>query len=134
MTRVSFLAGATVLGAFALFSVLVAAARVGAENPAGPPTVDPVTVAKKAEKETAKPAQSEDGDTDESKVIEKIESLGGKIERDDKSPNRPIIGIEFRKTNFLSNDELRLLKAFQKLTKLKFIRMNDEGLKAVGEL
>jgi hypothetical protein len=43
MTRVRFVTAATVLGAFVLFSVVVAAARVGAENPPdAPPDAPPV--------------------------------------------------------------------------------------------
>jgi beta-lactamase regulating signal transducer with metallopeptidase domain/WD40 repeat protein len=47
MTHVRFLTGASVLGAFALFSLAVAAARVGAQNPANAPPVAPA-VAEKA--------------------------------------------------------------------------------------
>ena len=112
MTRFRFTAAAAVLTAVVLFTLLVAAARVGAENPAGPPSGDPRAAAKKAAKGTEKPVQSQDGGTDESKVIEKIELRGGKIERDESQPDRPAIGIVFSTTSRFNDKYVHLLKPF----------------------
>ena len=49
MTHVRFVTAATVLSAFALFSIVVGAARVGTQNPGDAPPDAPASAAKDAE-------------------------------------------------------------------------------------
>ena len=60
---------------------------------------------------------------DESKAIEKIELLGGKVTRDDTLPGRPVNGVDFRQSapgaNKRFNEKyLHVLKSFSSLTTL----------------
>src|ERR1700680_3790805 len=74
--------------------------------------------------------------SDEAKAIESIELLGGRVERDDKLPNRPVIGVDFRGRKRVTDKYLHLLKAFPRMTMLSLSRTNvtDAGLKELREL
>ena len=75
-------------------------------------------------------------DADESKFIEKVELLGGTVERDDNLPNRPVVGVSFIRSQRFNDKHLQLLKACKRLTKLDIscIGITDVGLTVVGEL
>src|SRR5260221_3316048 len=84
---------------------------------------------------TASAVALADGDTDESKVIEKIELLGGEIERDESLPDRPVIGITFSKRRF-NDKSVHLLRTFRNLKTLDLIdaTITDMGIKTIGQL
>ena len=69
--------------------------------------------------------------SDESKAIEKIELLGGKVTRDGDLPNSPVIEVDFPRGQKVTNDDLLLLKAFPSVRSLglKSTQLTDEGLK-----
>ncbi len=73
---------------------------------------------------------------DESKVIEKIRLLEGEVERDDKQPGRPVVGVSFEGSQRLSDNYIGLLKSFPKLVKLDLggTKITDAGLKKLPEL
>ena len=73
---------------------------------------------------------------DESKTIHKIELLGGSVTRDDTLPGRPVIGVDFRRSNRFNEKYLHLLKSFTSLTtlNLKDSAITDDGMKKIGEL
>jgi hypothetical protein len=68
------------------------------------------------------------------KVIEKIELLGGHAERDDNVPGRPVVSVSFEGSQRFSDKYIWLLKAFQDLAKLDLsgTKITDAGLKTVG--
>ncbi len=74
--------------------------------------------------------------SDEASAIKKIELLGGKVERDDTLPKRPVIGISFQESKRLTDSHLHLLKEFTRLQSLNFwgTQITDRGLKQLGEL
>ena len=77
-----------------------------------------------------------DDSLDESKSIEKIELLGGKVERDDKLPGRPVVGIVFLGSKKFSGKHLHLLSAFPSLTSLDLTvcqDITDLGLSTIKE-
>ena len=55
-----------------------------------------------------------DDNLDESKAIEKIELLGGKVMRDETLPSRPVIVVDFRASKKFSNGDFQLFMAFPK--------------------
>ena len=77
-----------------------------------------------------------DGTLDESKAIEKIELLGGKVKRDDTLPGRPVVMINLQGSKRFNDRYIWLLKSFTRLTKLNLngTAITDEGLKEVGNL
>lgn len=74
--------------------------------------------------------------SDESEAIEIIELLGAKVERDDKLPDRPVVGVSFNGSRRFNDEYVHLLKAFQNLAKLDLsdTKITDVGLKRVPEL
>ena len=77
-----------------------------------------------------------DDNLDEAKAIQKIELLGGKIERDETLAGRPVTGVEFQGTKRFNEKYLHLLKAFASLKSLNLssIKITDDGMKTIGEL
>src|SRR5258707_1010544 len=74
---------------------------------------------------------------DDSKAIHKIELLGGKVERDDKLPDHPVVGVSFATKNKFNDKYLHLLKPIEAgLTTLDLLdaSITDAGLKKIGEL
>ena len=53
---------------------------------------------------------------EEAKVIAKVELLGANVTRDDNLPDHPVIGIEFRGNQKISDGYIPLLKTFSRLT------------------
>src|SRR4051794_10449338 len=72
----------------------------------------------------------------ESSAIEKIELLGGRIERDETLPDRPVVSVSFNATNRFNDKYIHLLRAFTNLTKLDLsdATITDLGLKQIGKL
>ena len=72
---------------------------------------------------------------DESQAIAEIERLGGKVERDDKSPGRPVTEVNFI-WGGVGDSDLRVLRTFKNLTTLKLeeTKITDAGLKDLGGL
>lgn len=74
---------------------------------------------------------------EEEKAIEKIELLGGTVQRDDTSPSRPVIGISFRSDARFSDQYLHLLRSFPQLKLLKLSgrkQITDAGMADIGKL
>lgn len=73
---------------------------------------------------------------DQSKAIEKIELLGGRIQRDESLPGRPVTEIGFRPSCHFSEKHLSLLHAFPELRSLDlaFVRTSDAGIKELARL
>ncbi len=80
-------------------------------------------------------AMAEDN-LDEFKTIEKIELLGGSIERDETLPDRPVIGIRFSTKSRFNDKYVYLLKKFENLKTLDLIdaTMTDIGINTLGQL
>ncbi len=78
----------------------------------------------------------EEDRSDESKLIEKIRLLGGNVERDDKLPGHPVVGVSFEGSERVTDNYIHLLKAFQNLARLDLsgTRITDAGLKELPEL
>lgn len=73
---------------------------------------------------------------DESQAVEKLELLGGEVERDDKLPGHPVIAVSFKERNRFSDNYVHLLESFAHLTRVDFRRakITDAGLKKLGQL
>jgi hypothetical protein len=52
-------------------------------------------------------------DFDESKAIERIESLGGKVWRDDTIPFRSVTGVDLHGNKKFNETDLHLLRSFK---------------------
>jgi internalin A len=74
--------------------------------------------------------------SDESKIIEKIALLEGKVEQDDKLPGHPVVGVSFDGSGRFTANYIHLLKSFPKLTWLDLggTDITDAGLKRLPEL
>ena len=59
-----------------------------------------------------------DDSLDESKAIEKIEVLGGKVTRDETLPSHPVVSISLQSSDRLNDNYLHLLKRFDQLNTL----------------
>lgn len=81
-------------------------------------------------------ASNADEDSDESKVVAKVELLGGRVTRDESLPGNPVIGVDFRKSKRLNNKFLYLLKSFKHLTTLDLsdTTISDAGMKEIHQL
>ena len=55
---------------------------------------------------------------DESQAIREIERLGGKVERDETLPGRPVMAVGFGANSRFQDMDVPLLKPFTKLTRL----------------
>ncbi len=55
---------------------------------------------------------------DEAQAIRETERLGGKVERDDQLPGRPVTGVSFRVGSDFGDEDVPLLNRFTRLTKL----------------
>jgi Leucine-rich repeat (LRR) protein len=73
---------------------------------------------------------------DEAKVIQKIELLGGKVTRDDTLPGRPVIGIDFQRSERFSEKYLHLLQSFTRLKSLDLvgIKITETGMAEINKL
>lgn len=80
-------------------------------------------------------AVAEEENLDESKAMEKIKLLGGKISRDDKLPGRPVVEVSFKQNKKFSYRYLRLLKPFSELTTLNVsgTQITDAGMLEIGK-
>ena len=56
---------------------------------------------------------ADDNASEVSKAIAKIELLGGKVERDDKLPDHPVVGVSFATRNNFNDKYLHLLKPIE---------------------
>jgi len=75
------------------------------------------------------------GQTPEEKAVDAILKLGGKVERDEKLPDRPVAGIDLRgtKATDVGLKELQELKGLRILD-LRDTQITDAGLKELKEL
>jgi len=75
-------------------------------------------------------------EVDEAKAIAKIELLSGKIERDEKLPGRPVIGVSFEGSERFTDRYIYLLSALPNLARvdLSGSKLTDEGLKQLPHL
>jgi len=73
---------------------------------------------------------------DESKAIEKIELLGGKVKSADNLPGRPVVEIDFQNPARFNDKYVHLLKSFPNLSKLNFsgLTITDAVVKEIGVL
>ncbi|HEV3384358.1 MAG TPA: hypothetical protein VG097_06055 [Gemmata sp.] len=58
-------------------------------------------------------------DEAEDRAIAAIEQLGGRVERDEKKPGKPVVRVDFALTN-LTEDDLSVLGKLKELTCLRF--------------
>ncbi len=95
MTRVHFVTAATVLGAFAMFSLVVAAARVGAQDPGDSPPAAPPIAAKEPEPAPAESIDSSStgklGGLNSARSAGAEETVVGTVVSPD---GKPVVGIE----------------------------------------
>jgi len=71
----------------------------------------------------------------EEQAVSAILKLGGKVERDENLPGRPVVGVDLRITNITDSD-LKNLKGLKGLQVLDLSRneITDAGLKNLQEL
>lgn len=71
----------------------------------------------------------------QSKVIGKIELLGGKVMRDETLPDHPVVGIDFELSKRFSHKHIHLLKSFKNLKSLNLIgiKISNNDLKELQE-
>lgn len=74
-------------------------------------------------------------DSDRVKTLGKLELLGGKVVRDQNSPDRPVRGIDFHDSTRLTEKHLHLLKGFTDLGWLDLgtIAITDDSLKELTQ-
>ena len=75
-------------------------------------------------------------ESDESKTIEKIELLGGKVTRDDESPDHPVTGSsDLQGSSKFGDKYCHLLRSFSHLTTINVgdTHITDAGLKGLNE-
>ena len=74
-------------------------------------------------------ARSAGSVADEAQAIEKIQVLGGRVTRDRKAPDHPVIEVELNASQRFNDNYLHLLKSFPKLTRLRIseIAISDAG-------
>ena len=79
---------------------------------------------------------SADDESDESKVVGKIELLGGKVMRNGALPDHPVVGVDLSRSERFNDKCMNLLRAFQSLTALNLssTKITDVGLKEVVDL
>jgi len=79
-----------------------------------------------------------DDNAEESKAVEKIELLGGKVTRDDNLPGRPVIGIDLQGSKKINDKYMHLLASFKSLTTLNLTdnveNITDASLVEIGKL
>ena len=77
-----------------------------------------------------------DDNLDESKAIQKIELLGGRITRDETLPGQPVVGADFQGSERFNEKYLHLLKSFTSLKSLDLvgIKITDTGLAEIRKL
>ena len=70
-----------------------------------------------------------DDNLDDSKAIQKIELLGGKITRDEALPGSPVVEIDLRDSSRFGDKYVHLLKSFKELHTLHLtkIQISDDG-------
>ena len=70
-----------------------------------------------------------EGDPQRDRVVALVERLGGQIERDEKAPGRPVVGIRLATTR-ISDDQLGELRGLSSLRSLDLTqtRISDAGL------
>lgn len=73
-------------------------------------------------------------DANETALVEKIELLGGKIERDESLPDRPVIGVSFARSTRFSEKYLHLLAGFGRLRTIELgdVQITENGLKSIS--
>jgi hypothetical protein len=74
-------------------------------------------------------ARSQSGDAAQEKAIAEIAKSGGKVERDEAIPEKPVVGVNFGASQ-VADAGLPSIKAFPKLRKLTLnsTKITDEGL------
>jgi hypothetical protein len=80
-------------------------------------------------------ARAQEGQGDQEKAIAEIQKAGGKVERDEKAPEKPVTTINLA-TSQATDETLAHLKPFDKLQKLTLNnrKITDEGLKNLSGL
>jgi hypothetical protein len=75
------------------------------------------------------PRKTLEPNEDQAKAVAKIQKLGGKVTVDEKSPDKPVIGVDLRHTK-ITDADLAHLKALTKLHNLALSRtwITDAGL------
>ena len=78
---------------------------------------------------------AQDSET-ESKSVEKIELLGGKVERATDQPDQPIVGVSFAGNSRFNDRYVRLFSGLKQLTSLDLsnTQITDLGLKELRKL
>jgi internalin A len=77
-----------------------------------------------------------DDTLDETKAVEKIKLLGGKVQRNDRLPGRPAVNVSFEGNTKFNDKYLHLLKSLNSLTNLNLSRTKTtgSGLKELREI
>ena len=70
---------------------------------------------------------SEESQTDQAQAIAAIEKLGGKVEVDDKSPDRPVVKVDFRDAA-ITDAGLTHLQALTQLQRLHLMHTRSPTL------
>jgi internalin A len=74
-------------------------------------------------------------DEAEDPTVAAIEKLGGKVERDETKPGKPVVRVDFALTN-LTEDDLSVLGKLKELTCLRFwfVRLSNANLDQLSQL
>jgi Leucine-rich repeat (LRR) protein len=78
---------------------------------------------------------SADEAADQEKAIDEVKKLGGKVERNDKEPGKPVTTVNLALSQ-VTDENMAILKAFPKVQKLSLngTKISDAGLEPLKEL
>ncbi len=73
---------------------------------------------------------------DEAHAVNAVVKLGGRVERADKVPGQPVIGVVMTYNSVVTAPDLKVLKEFKGLRELMldYSKITDAGLKELGDL